>query len=201
MACGASDSMVPLIIFRAFQGMGGSGIYSLSTIMVPLMVPPEKYATYISIMSSTFILSSVLGPILGGAITDNTTWRWVFYLNGPGGALAAVLLAFSVPFNFPYGESDRFFHSLASKQMWKRVDFVGMVVSLAASILIVFALEQGGVAYSWGSGAIVSTFVLSGVLWIAFVVWERLLSKKDGVREPMFPWSLVHSRFVMGLLL
>lgn len=67
------------IVFRAFQGMGGSGIYSLSTIMVPLMVPPDKYATYISIMSSTFILSSVLGPILGGAITDHTTWRWVFY--------------------------------------------------------------------------------------------------------------------------
>ncbi|KAF5620627.1 major facilitator superfamily transporter [Fusarium tjaetaba] len=201
MACGASDSMVPLIVFRAFQGMGGSGIYSLSTIMVPLMVPPEKYATYISIMSSTFILSSVLGPILGGAITDHTTWRWVFYFNGPGGALAAVLLAFSVPFNFPFGESDRFFHSLASKQMWKRVDFVGMTVSLAASILIIFALEQGGVAYSWGSGAIVSTFVLSGVLWIAFVLWERLLSKSHGVREPMFPWSLVHNRFVMGLLL
>ncbi|CVL02468.1 related to multidrug transporter [Fusarium mangiferae] len=201
MACGASDSMVPLIVFRAFQGMGGSGIYSLSTIMVPLMVPPEKYATYISIMSSTFILSSVLGPILGGAITDHTTWRWVFYFNGPGGALAAVLLAFSVPFNFPYGESDRFFHSLASKQMWKRVDFVGMTVSLAASILIIFALEQGGVAYPWGSGAIVSTFVLSGVLWIAFIAWERLLSKRDGVREPMFPWSLVHNRFVMGLLL
>ncbi|KAF5593558.1 major facilitator superfamily transporter [Fusarium subglutinans] len=201
MACGASNSMVPLIVFRAFQGMGGSGIYSLSTIMVPLMVPPEKYATYISIMSSTFILSSVLGPILGGAITDHTTWRWVFYFNGPGGALAAVLLAFSVPFNFPYGESDRFFHSLASKQMWKRVDFVGMAVSLAASILIIFALEQGGVAYPWGSGAIVSTFVLSGVLWIAFVAWERLLSKKRGVREPMFPWSLVHNRFVMGLLL
>ncbi|KLO86312.1 Uncharacterized protein LW93_11086 [Fusarium fujikuroi] len=189
------------IVFRAFQGMGGSGIYSLSTIMVPLMVPPDKYATYISIMSSTFILSSVLGPILGGAITDHTTWRWVFYFNGPGGALAAVLLAFSVPFNFPYGESDQFFHSLASKQMWKRVDFVGMAVSLAASILIIFALEQGGVAYPWGSGAIVSTFVLSGVLWIAFVAWERLLSSRGGVREPMFPWSLVLNRFVMGLLL
>lgn len=105
MACGASNSMTPLcvaapsprdlildsvpfltivvfchsIVFRAFQGVGGSGIYSLSTIMVPLMVPPEKYPTYISIISSTFAISSVLGPVLGGAITDRTTWRWVFF--------------------------------------------------------------------------------------------------------------------------
>ncbi|KAF4960432.1 hypothetical protein FSARC_10492 [Fusarium sarcochroum] len=201
MACGASSSMAPLIVFRAFQGLGGSGIYSLSTIMVPLMVPPEKYATYISIISSTFVLSSALGPVLGGAITDHTTWRWVFYLNGPGGALAAVLLAFSIPFGFPYGESSQFFHSFTSKQTWKRIDIVGMVVSLGASILLIFALEQGDVAYPWRSGPIISTFVLSGILWIAFVIWERLLSKRSGTCEPMFPWSLTHNRFVMGLLL
>ena len=68
------------IIFRAFQGAGGSGIYALSTIMVPLMVPPDKFATYIAIVTSIFAFSSVLGPLLGGAITDNTTWRWVFFL-------------------------------------------------------------------------------------------------------------------------
>ena len=68
------------IIFRAFQGMGASGIYSLSTVMTPLMVPPAKYATYIGIISSVFAISSVLGPLLGGVISDNTTWRWVFYL-------------------------------------------------------------------------------------------------------------------------
>ena len=67
------------IIFRAFQGAGGSGIYALSTIMVPLMVPPDKFATYIAIVTSIFAFSSVLGPLLGGAITDNTTWRWVFF--------------------------------------------------------------------------------------------------------------------------
>lgn len=68
------------IIFRALQGAGGSGIYALSTIMVPLMVPPDKFATYIAIVTSVFAFSSVLGPLLGGAITDNTTWRWVFFL-------------------------------------------------------------------------------------------------------------------------
>ncbi|KAF4995620.1 hypothetical protein FGRMN_5011 [Fusarium graminum] len=201
MACGASTSMTPLIIFRAFQGVGGSGIYSLSTIMVPLMVPPEKYATYISIISSTFVVSSALGPVLGGAITDHTSWRWVFYFNGPGGLIAATLLAFSIPFSFPYGETYQVFNPLAFRKKYKRVDFLGMVLSLAASILIIFALEQGGVAYPWGSGTIVSTFVLSAILWVSFIAWERLISRRNGTCEPMFPWSLVRNRFVMGLIL
>ena len=68
------------IVFRAIQGMGGSGIYSLVTVMTPLMVPPAKYPTYIAIISSVFAISSVLGPLLGGAISDHTTWRWVFWL-------------------------------------------------------------------------------------------------------------------------
>lgn len=68
------------IIFRSIQGMGGSGIYSLVTVMTPLMVPPAKYPTYIAIISSVFAISSVLGPILGGVISDSATWRWVFWL-------------------------------------------------------------------------------------------------------------------------
>lgn len=68
------------IIFRAIQGVGGSGIYSLVTVITPLMVPPAKYPTYIAIISSVFAISSVLGPLLGGAISDNATWRWVFWL-------------------------------------------------------------------------------------------------------------------------
>jgi len=60
--------------------MGASGIYSLVTVMVPLMVPPEKYATCIAAISSVFAISSVLGPILGGAINDHSTWKWVFLL-------------------------------------------------------------------------------------------------------------------------
>ncbi|POR31011.1 Putative MFS-type transporter [Tolypocladium paradoxum] len=105
--------------------------------MVPLMVPPPKYATYVAIITSVFAVSSVLGPLLGGAITDHTTWRWVFFLNGPGGALAASLLAFSIPFGFPYGESTRFFRSMVSERAWQRIDFLGAFMSLAASILLV----------------------------------------------------------------
>ncbi|EEY15609.1 conserved hypothetical protein [Verticillium alfalfae VaMs.102] len=179
-----------------FQGMGGSGIYSLSPIMVSADGPLRpKFATYIAIVTSVFAISSVLGPLLGGAITDNTTWR------GPGGALAAALVALAIPFGFPYGDSTTFFRSLISEKRWKRIDLLGATLSLAASILLIFALQQGGVEYAWNSGAIISTFVLSGTLWLAFIAWERKLSGRSGVCEPIFPWRLTSNRFVVGLLL
>ncbi len=121
--------------------------------------------------------------------------------SGPGGALAAILLFISIPFGFPYGESNNFFQSMISQRAWKRIDIIGAFVSLAASILVVFALQEGGVAYAWNSGPIISIFVVSGVLWIVFVVWERYLSNRNRVCEPIFPWRLASNRFVLGLLL
>ncbi|KAK4234164.1 major facilitator superfamily transporter [Achaetomium macrosporum] len=201
MACGVTETMLQLIIFRSIQGVGGSGIYSLVTVMTPLMVPPAKYPTYIAIISSVFAISSVLGPLLGGVISDHTTWRWVFWLNGPGGAVAILLIGISIPFSFPYPGPARFFSSLVTDRAWRRVDFFGAFSSLAASILLVFALEQAGVEYPWNSAAIIVSFVLSGVFCIIFIGWERGLSLRDTVCEPMFPWRLACNRFVLGLLL
>ncbi|KAK4184619.1 major facilitator superfamily transporter [Podospora australis] len=204
LACGVSNSMLQLIIFRSFQGLGASGIYSLVSVMTPLMVPPAKYATYIAIISSVFAISSVLGPLLGGAITDHTTWRWVFYLNGPGGTLALLIIGISIPFSFPYASDHDtgLLTKLSAEKAWKKFDYLGGFASLTASILLVFALEQGGVVYSWGSAAIIAPFVLSGVLWVVFVLWERGLSlRKGALVEPLFPWGLACNRFVLGLLL
>ena len=68
------------IILRAFQGVGGSGIYSMVGVIVTIIVPPEKYGKYMAIISSVFAVASVLGPLLGGAINDHSSWRWVFLL-------------------------------------------------------------------------------------------------------------------------
>lgn len=68
------------IILRAFQGMGASGIYSMVLVLAPTLVPKKEYGKYIGIISSVFAIASVLGPILGGVIATNTTWRWVFWL-------------------------------------------------------------------------------------------------------------------------
>ena len=200
--CGVSNAMLPLVIFRAFQGVGASGIYSIVSVMTPLMVPPAKYATYIAIISSVFALSSVVGPLLGGAITDNTTWRWVFYLNGPGGAVAFALLVFTIPWSFPYEPVPHFLKTLIAQRAWRRIDFLGVFASLAASILLVFVLQQAGVEYPWNSGPVISTFVLSGLFWVGFLAWQRVLShRRVWSWEPIFPWRIAKNRFAVGILL
>lgn len=121
--------------------------------------------------------------------------------SGPPGAIAIILIGVSIPFSFPYPGPARFFSSLVSQRAWTRVDFLGAFTSLAASILLVFALEQAGIEYPWDGGAIIASFVLSGLLWCIFVGWERTLSLRNTACEPMFPWRLACNRLVMGLLL
>lgn len=67
-------------MFRAFQGMGASGIYAMVSVIVPEMVPPEKWGLYIAILSMVSVVASVMGPLLGGVINNTGSWRWVFLL-------------------------------------------------------------------------------------------------------------------------
>lgn len=90
---------------------------------------------------------------------------------------------------------------MIEERAWKRIDVLGAFLSLAASILLVFALQEGGVTYAWSSGAVIASFTLSGLLWAGFIIWERKLSMWKTVCEPMFPWRLAVNRFVLGLLM
>jgi MFS family permease len=68
------------IVFRAFQGIGGSGLYSLVFVAIMKLVTPEKMGLYSGIVSSVFALANLLGPVLGGVIVDHTSWRWIFWI-------------------------------------------------------------------------------------------------------------------------
>lgn len=70
----------PRIVFRAFQGIGGSALYSLVFVAIVKLVVPEKMGFYSGVISSVFALANLLGPLLGGAITDHTSWRWIFWI-------------------------------------------------------------------------------------------------------------------------
>ncbi|KAL9588224.1 MAG: hypothetical protein Q9203_002967 [Teloschistes exilis] len=80
LACGVAQTMEQLIVFRAFQGIGGSGIYGMVMAIAPEITPAAKFGLVSGCISAVFASSSILGPIIGGAITSTTTWRWVFYL-------------------------------------------------------------------------------------------------------------------------
>lgn len=188
--------------------MGASGIYAMVTVMQPEMVPSEKWGTYVGITSIVFVLSSVLGPMLGGAINghDNNSWRWVFLLNAPAGAIATALIAFVMPAHFPHQTSssspvrarlrDKFtLHSFA------RLDILGALLLLAASILLVFGFEEAGARYSWNSAAVLSTLVIGAVLFAAFVGWESVIAGDKYIQEPVFPLRLMKDRRFIGMSL
>jgi MFS family permease len=72
------------IVFRALQGIGGSALYSLVFVAIIKLIVPEKIAFYSGVISSVFALANLSGPLIGGAISDHTNWRWIFWLNGYG---------------------------------------------------------------------------------------------------------------------
>ncbi|KAM0082099.1 hypothetical protein ACKRZS_005710 [Fusarium odoratissimum] len=196
-------SLSAAIILRAFQGIGASGIYAMILAIAPSLVPISKYAKYMGVMSTVFITASVLGPILGGVISQHSTWRWVFLLNLPGGAIAFVMVCFFLPASEESSSLSllKVLRSKVRRSNWVRIDVLGIILLLAASVLLVFALEEGGTRYSWGNAIVIATLVLAVVLFIAFGFWEVYVEKSPSKQEPVFPPSICKDRISSAMLL
>ncbi|KAI0190606.1 MFS multidrug transporter-like protein [Astrocystis sublimbata] len=197
--CGASQNITMLIVFRAIQGLGGAGCFSISMVVFFELIPKHKYAKYGSIISADIALATLLGPIVGGVIVDHTTWRWVFLLNLPIGAFA-VLALFLLPNEFPY-------HGLRTRpiagerSVIKRVDFLGVFLLVGFIIFLVTALMEASTTFYWSSPVIIVFFILSGVFLISFVMWEWVVTKDTWSIEPIFPFRFFKNRYWMGMLL
>ncbi|PWY83834.1 MFS general substrate transporter [Aspergillus sclerotioniger CBS 115572] len=192
-ATGGSQTMEQLIIFRSFQGVGGAGTYSLCTVILLELIPPAKYAKYTSWISVIYAFSLLLGPLLGGAISESSSWRWIFLLNVPPAGLGIALLALALPNRFPHHNSPRqareTFSLWASlSQTIRRVDILGSTMLLVATILLVTALEEGNQQYAWRSAFTIVLLTVSGATWILFLLWERRVTLGSRAIEPVFPW-------------
>ncbi|PYH67690.1 putative MFS multidrug transporter [Aspergillus vadensis CBS 113365] len=201
IACGVSRTMEQLIIFRAFQGIGGAGIYSMVMAVMAEVTPVESIGPVTGLMSTIFALSSILGPVLGGAITTNASWRWVFYLNIPGGGLALAIVIWFFPRNDGRLPINRL--------SFNRIDWPGILLSLIGSVFLLLALEEGGSAFSWDGSLIVVSFIVTGAAWIAFIAWEiyvamvysRRTSSFASKMMPVFPIWLIRRRIVCASLI
>lgn len=202
-ACGAAQNMTQLIIFRALQGIGGSGLYSMCTIISLAAVPANKIGDMATYVSVTQAVAVVLGPILGGVIThdqDTDNWRWIFYLNLPLCFLALVGIFVAWP-RHTRGQDGRPYR-LSFKSL-EAIDFLGSALLLVACVMLIFSLQQAGAqVFAWNSGVVIESLVISGVAFIAFAIWETVVEgKTEWTLKPIFPLKIVLQRVMASAMM
>ncbi|KAI1382510.1 putative multidrug resistance protein fnx1 [Hypoxylon trugodes] len=208
-ACSAAQTTVQLIAFRALQGIGGGGCFSLCTILIVELVPPAQYTEYVSTISIVNALALLLGPIVGGAIAAAVSWRWIFIINVPIAAPAFIIASRAIPKEFPYhGRADpqadppiQKARDLINKATLSRIDIPGAILILLATVALTAGFQEADSRFPWGSAYVITLLAGSGLLWTTLIIWERYVTLSNRVREPILPWTFITNRQMLGILL
>ncbi|KAL8801281.1 MAG: hypothetical protein Q9223_007271 [Gallowayella weberi] len=178
LLCGVAPSSTVLIVGRAIAGAGGAGIVSGGYTIVAIATPPKQRPALIGSLGATFGIASVVGPLLGGILTEHLSWRWCFYINLPIGGLGAafILFAFTTPAAFKPVKA-----SLKEKLL--QMDFLGSFFIIAAVVCAVLALQDGGITKPWSDKNVIGLLIGFGLILVAFGIneWyqgERALIQK-----------------------
>src|SRR3954469_16160561 len=167
---GTAQSLAQLIAFRALQGLGAGGLMTLAMAIVADIISPRERGRYQGYIQMVFVLASVAGPLLGGLFADHLSWRWVFYVNLPIGAVALTVVSTTLPHSVPHGRP--------------RIDYAGAALLAAALTALLLVTTWGGRQYAWDSAEIAGLAVATVALLGAFVARER------GAAEPILPLRL-----------
>ena len=179
--CGTADTMTQLIIYRFIQGLGGGGLLISSQAITGDLIPPRVRGTYMAPMGAMFGIASILGPIIGGWLTDSVSWRWTFWINLPLGVLAfiAIFLVLRLP----------------SSRLTSPIDWWGLGLMNAGAIAIVLMATWGGNQYEWTSP------VTIGLGAVGLVCWGLFAFVETRAVDPILPWSILTSRtFIVSTL-
>src|SRR5579859_4814675 len=141
---GTSQDMTQLIIYRGIQGLGAGGMMPIALAIIGDLFSPAERGKWQGLFVAVFGLSSIVGPTLGGWITDNWGWRWVFYVNMPVGIIAILTAGFVLP-------------KLVNKRK-HIIDYLGAVTMVAGTVPLLLAFSWAGTQYDWGSWQIISLF-------------------------------------------
>ena len=179
---GLSQTMTELIAFRALQGLGAGGLMVGAMATLGDIVAPRERGKYMSYMMVVMMLATIGGPLLGGFITTNFSWRWIFYINIPVGGAALVYLMATL--------------HVQAKKVSHKIDYLGgSLLAVAATSLILLA-TWGGTEYRWGSVQIIGLGLLTVAATAGFLVTETRAA------EPMLPLHVFQNKnfsLTMGL--
>jgi EmrB/QacA subfamily drug resistance transporter len=159
--CGLSQNMTQLILFRGIQGIGGGAMMVNSFAIIGEVFPPAERGKYQGMIGGVFGLSSVAGPLLGGWITDNTSWRWVFYVNLPLGIIAIAVLSAALP-------------KIIARTRDRIIDWWGAFFIIATLIPLLLSLVWGGSIYPWGSWQIIGAMLVAAISCFIFIRVEKI---------------------------
>lgn len=182
IACAVAPTMLVLILARGLQGLGGGGLIALAQTIVADLVPPKERGKYQVYFASVFMTASLLGPVLGGFFAEHMHWSVIFWINLPLG-LVALFIAFHSLKKLPRHDRPH------------RLDLLGAVLMVVATVALLLALSWGGIRHPWFSLPIFGLFAGSFLVWVLFAVRMRLAP------EPLIPPGVLHNPVVrMGTL-
>ena len=167
LICGVAPSSTALIVGRAIAGLGAAGIGSGTYTIIAFSSGPKNRPMFTGIIGTSYGIAAVVGPLLGGALADNVTWRWCFYINLPVGAISAFIILFF--FKTPSAAKPK---PATLREKLLQMDPVGVVLAMALVISYILALHYGGMKYAWNSSQVVGLLVGFVVLSAAFATWE-----------------------------
>jgi len=183
--CGLAQDMLMLVLFRGVQGLFGGMLFASVFTVIGDLYPPERRGRIQGVFGAVFGLSSVIGPAVGGYITDNLTWRWVFEVNIPVGLVAVLVVLLTLPY-------------VRSQASWRDIDFVGSFFLSAGLVPLLIALSITR-DHSWGSWQVVSLLVLAVVMLAAFI-WQETRAKEPIVPLHLFKNSTFSISMLVGFL-
>ncbi|KIX07798.1 uncharacterized protein Z518_02452 [Rhinocladiella mackenziei CBS 650.93] len=189
LIAGVATSSNMVIVGRAIQGIGGAGVINGTFITISVVAPKENKPLLIGIGMACATIGSVIGPLIGGALTQKVSWRWCFYINlPPSGFVLCVLLSLAIPEQMEKKPVRLNFKSIILEEL----DFTGFAFFAPACVMLLLAVTWGGQQYRWGSSTIIGLFCGSFAMFIVFSVWEVYRGEKA-----MIPPTIARNRLVI----